>query len=70
MFNRVVPKQHDRRNIHQSVVLNMNPAFLEIVLGTMAFFTFVLAARSEVNGGERKTASVPQYHRTVADAES
>ena len=49
----------------------MNPAFLEILLGTMAFFTFVMAARSEVNGGERKaTSHALQYQRTAPDTES
>jgi hypothetical protein len=48
----------------------MNPAFLEILLGTMAFFTFVMAARSEVNFGERKTTShALEYQRTAANTE-
>jgi hypothetical protein len=47
----------------------MNPAFLEILLGTMAFFTFVMAARSEVSSGDRKVPShASQYQRTAADA--
>jgi hypothetical protein len=50
---------------------NMNPAFLEILLGTMAFFTFVMAARSEVNGGERKpTSHALEYQRNAASTES
>ena len=43
---------------------DMNPAFLEILLGTMAFFTFVMAARSEVSTG-KVSSHAPLYQRNT-----
>jgi hypothetical protein len=44
----------------------MNPAFLEILLGTIAFFTFVLAARSEVSTGKISSHSAPYQRNTTS----
>jgi len=45
----------------------MNPAFLEILLGAMAFFTFVMAARSEVSTG-KLSSQAPHYQRNTSQA--